>query len=107
LDIPLADGTTDEAYLELLATHLECVTQEFQPDFIFYQCGADILETDKLGRLGVSVAGCKKRDEIVLKKALQLEAPLVCSMGGGYSEDIKVIVDAHANTFRLAQDLFF
>jgi acetoin utilization deacetylase AcuC-like enzyme len=107
LDIPLADGIKDEAYLELLVTHLERIAQEFQPDFIFYQCGADILETDKLGRLGVSVAGCKKRDEIVLKKALELEAPLVCSMGGGYSEDIKVIVEAHANTFRLAQDLFF
>lgn len=107
LDIPLDDGITDDAYLELLVTHLELVTQEFQPDFIFYQCGVDILETDKLGRLGVSVAGCKKRDEIVLKKALELEAPVVCSMGGGYSEDIKVIVEAHANTFRLAQDLFF
>ena len=107
LDIPLDDGITDDAYLELLVTHLELVTQEYQPDFIFYQCGVDILETDKLGRLGVSVAGCKKRDEIVLKKAQELEAPVVCSMGGGYSEDIKVIVEAHANTFRLAQDLFF
>jgi len=31
----------------------------------------------------------------------------MCSMGGGYSKDIKIIVDAHANTFRLAQDIFF
>ena len=27
--------------------------------------------------------------------------------GGGYSQDIKIIIEAHANTFRLAQDIFF
>ena len=107
LDIPLPDGITDESYLNLLTEHLEKATEEFKPDFLFYQCGVDILESDKLGRLSLSVDGCKKRDEIVFNKALELEKPVVCSMGGGYSEDIKVIVEAHANTFRLAQDLFF
>jgi hypothetical protein len=28
-------------------------------------------------------------------------------MGGGYSPDIKTIVEAHANTFRLAQEIYF
>ena len=107
LDIPLQDGITDDIYLSLLKEHLENVTNTFKPDFLFYQCGVDILKSDKLGRLGVSLDGCKKRDKMVFTKALELEIPVVCSMGGGYSEDIKVIVEAHANTFRLAQDLFF
>jgi len=31
----------------------------------------------------------------------------MCSMGGGYSPDLKIIVDAHANTYRLAQEIYF
>lgn len=107
LDIGVLDGIKDEAYLELVGRNLEEICASFQPDFMFYQCGVDILESDKLGRLGVSLTGCKKRDELVFSKALELDIPVVCSMGGGYSEDIKVIIEAHSNTFRLAQDLFF
>jgi len=107
LDIPLPDGISDHDYLNLLHKHLPKVCSEFRPDVLFYQCGVDILSSDKLGRLGVSLDGCKKRDEFVFTTALELETPVICSMGGGYSEDIKVIVEAHANTFRLAQDLFF
>jgi len=32
--------------------------------------------------------------------------PVQCSMGGGYSPDIKVIIEAHANTFRVARELY-
>jgi acetoin utilization deacetylase AcuC-like enzyme len=77
------------------------------PQFIFYQCGVDILNTDKLGRLNVSLEGCKERDKIVFNTAKTLGVPIVCAMGGGYSPDIKDIVEAHANTFRWAQNIFF
>ncbi len=107
LDIPLEDETSDEVYLSLLEQHLDDICTAFKPDFMFYQCGVDILSSDKLGRLGLSLEGCKRRDELVFQKSLEIETPVVCSMGGGYSEDIRIIVDAHANTFRLAQDLFF
>ena len=81
--------------------------QQEQPDFIFYLCGVDIIATDKLGTLGLSVAGCKERDTFVLETCRQLQIPVQCSMGGGYSPDIKTIVDAHANTFRMAQYIYF
>ncbi|RZJ55144.1 MAG: histone deacetylase, partial [Flavobacterium sp.] len=29
-----------------------------------------------------------------------------CSMGGGYSPDIKTIIEAHANTYRVARELY-
>jgi acetoin utilization deacetylase AcuC-like enzyme len=77
------------------------------PDFIFYQSGVDILATDKLGRLSVSLAGCRERDRTVLELCKQHQIPVAASMGGGYSERIADIVEAHANTFRLAQELFF
>jgi acetoin utilization deacetylase AcuC-like enzyme len=51
--------------------------------------------------------GCKQRDKFVFQQCLINKIPLAVSMGGGYSEDIKIIVEAHCNTFRLAQELFF
>lgn len=107
LDIPLADGTQDQEYLDQLQKHLDEILKQFDPDFIFFQCGVDVLKTDKLGRLGLTMEGCKKRDEIVLSMAKKYHLPVVASMGGGYSEDIKLILEAHANTFRIAQNLFF
>ena len=107
LDFGLPDKITDEPYLKLLYNTLPRLIDEVQPDHIFYQCGVDILETDKLGRLGVTKEGCKERDRFVLQTAKANKIPITCSMGGGYSPDIKVIIEAHANTYRLAQSIYF
>ena len=107
LDVELPDGTTDKIYLYELEKHLTQLIETIEPDFLFFQSGVDILATDKLGRLSVSVDGCKARDRFVLQKAKEYGLPIVASMGGGYSEDINVIVEAHANTYRLAQEIFF
>lgn len=107
LDIGLPDFTTDSFYLSTLEANLNYLIQQIQPDFIFYQSGVDILETDKLGRLSISREGCKQRDRMVLTAAKRNNIPLVASMGGGYSPDIRDIIEAHANTYRLAQEIFF
>lgn len=107
LDIALPKGTNDETYLSILKKELPRLIENIQPDFIFYLCGVDILESDKLGTLGLTLEGCKKRDEFVLSTCHRLKIPVQCSMGGGYSPDIKIIVNAHANTFRIAQRLYF
>lgn len=107
LDIELEDGTGDEAYLSKLKEVLPNLINETKPDFIFYLSGVDILATDKLGRLACSIAGCKERDRFVLQTCRDLKIPVECSMGGGYSKDIKLIIEAHANTYRLAQEIYF
>ena len=106
LDLPLADGMEDEAYLDLLKKTLPQLLDQEQPDFVFYLCGVDVVSTDKLGRLGMSLEGCKARDAFVLGLLNKREIPVQCSMGGGYSKDIKIILEAHANTFRVAQEYF-
>lgn len=107
LDVPLPDGIGDREYLHLLEHHFYRVVERFSPDFIFYQCGVDVLGTDKLGRLGLSLEGCKARDKVVLKLAQQEAIPIAAAMGGGYSERLSQIVEAHANTYRLAQEIYF
>ncbi|MFB9863418.1 histone deacetylase [Rufibacter immobilis] len=107
LDVPLPDGIGDEGYLQLLRTHLPRLMEQVEPDFVFYQCGVDVLASDKLGKLALTHAGCKERDRLVLELCHTHGVPVCASMGGGYSTRIADIVEAHANTFRLAQQIFF
>lgn len=107
LDVELPDGTRDAEYLAALESNLDKILASFHPDFIFYQSGVDVLETDKLGRLSLSLNGCKQRDEYVFDRVKELGIPVVCTMGGGYSKEIKIIIEAHANTFRAIQSKLF
>ena len=105
-DIALDDKTDDEEYLNILSESLPMLFNEVDPDFVFYLSGVDVLATDRLGRLNMSLAGCKQRDEIVLENCYKRSLALQCSMGGGYSKEIKLIIEAHANTFRVAQRIY-
>ncbi len=106
LDIPLEDGTDEETYLGLLQQHLPALLDRVKPDFVFYLSGVDILSTDKFGKLKVPVSGCKRRDEFVFNLLKKQQLPCAVSMGGGYSEDVKIIVEAHCNTFRVAKEVY-
>jgi acetoin utilization deacetylase AcuC-like enzyme len=107
LDIELPNDCNDETYLEILKERLPALINSVEPDFIFYLSGVDVIASDKLGKLGMTIAGCKERDRYVLQTCYNSEIPAMVSMGGGYSPEIKTIVDAHANTYRLAQEIFF
>jgi acetoin utilization deacetylase AcuC-like enzyme len=107
LDIALDNDTNDSTYLDILNKTLPRLIEDQEPDFIYYLSGVDVIASDKLGKLGMSIEGCKERDRFVLQSCKDLNIPVMCSMGGGYSPDIKIIVNAHANTFRLAQEIFF
>lgn len=103
LDIPLPDGTDDGSYLALLRENLTAVLQHHKPDFAFYLSGVDILATDKFGKLAISLEGCRQRDEMVFQLLKKRNIPVVVAMGGGYSADVKLIVEAHCQTFRVAR----
>lgn len=107
LDIALPTGTQDAAYLALLYETLPTLLENQKPDFVFYVSGVDILETDKLGKLKVTKEGCRRRDEFVFEQCKKRQLPVVVSMGGGYSPRIADIVEAHCNTYRTAQRLYF
>lgn len=106
LDIGLKDGTTGQMYLSILSETLPKLIHEVKPDFAFYLSGVDILNTDRFGKLQVSLEECKQRDEMVLSLLQRNHIPVTVVLGGGYSPDVKTIVEAHCNTFRLAVKLF-
>ena len=107
LDIEFNDNTKDEEYLKILKKTIPREIDKFKPDFIFYLSGVDVLENDKLGRLSLSINGCKERDKFILDICKRDSIPIQVSMGGGYSTLLKNIIEAHSNTFRLAQEIFF
>ena len=107
LDIELEDNTNDEIYLNLLKETIPEILDKTEPDFIFYLSGVDVLKNDKLGRLSMSIEGCKERDKYILETCYNNSIPIQISMGGGYSSILKDIIEAHSNTFRLAQEIYF
>ena len=106
LDLPLENGIDGTVYLALLKEHLPKVIKSFQPDFVFYLSGVDVLSSDKLGKLKLSKSDTAERDRIVFELCRTHNLPVQVSMGGGYSADIKDIVDAHCNTFIAGFDIF-
>ena len=107
VDIEFEDNTDDELYLKKLKKHIPSLIENFKPDFIFYLSGVDVLNNDKLGRLALSIDGCKERDKFILELCKANSIPIQVSMGGGYSELLRNIIEAHSNTFRLAQEIYF
>jgi acetoin utilization deacetylase AcuC-like enzyme len=106
LDVELPDGTTDETYLATLEHHLPRIIESFTPNAIIYLAGADPFEGDRLGRLKLTKAGLKLRDEFVLKTARDNAIPIAVTMAGGYAHDVADIVDIHFNTVRTVFEVF-
>jgi acetoin utilization deacetylase AcuC-like enzyme len=99
LDVELADGCDDAAYLRALDAALERVPAH-RPELILYQAGVDTLTGDRLGRLALTHAGLRARDDRVYALAKRLGAPIVVTLGGGYGRDPEATIVAHANVYR-------
>ncbi|MFN3959265.1 MAG: histone deacetylase [Parvularculaceae bacterium] len=105
LDVELADGVGDGAYLAALAEHLPAVWA-FRPALILYQAGVDPLKEDRLGRMALTHAGLIERDRMVLEGAKARGIPVSIAIGGGYAVPIAASVAAYANTWRAAREAF-
>ena len=106
LDVGLADGTNDEAYLDALYRHLPRVLDAARPDIIYYQAGVDPLAEDTLGRLSLTSAGLETRDRFVFESAQRRGLPLVLTLGGGYARPLQQSVRAHLGTYRAARAVY-
>jgi len=107
LDVALADGCGDAAYLEALDAALARAFEamaEAPPRLAFYLAGADAHENDRLGRLALSREGLAERDRRVFAALYARRIPVALTMAGGYGRDIAVTVAIHQRTLALALD---
>ncbi len=102
LDVPLPDGCDDLTYLDALQHALQELDRRFSVDFVIFLAGADPHEGDRLGRLKLTHAGLRRRDEIVFEYARIRQIPLAICMAGGYGTDIDTTVAVHHQTVLLA-----
>lgn len=101
-DVPLQPAVTDAQYLELLGSWLLRL-REHDPQLVFFQAGVDPLDADSLGKLNLSRHALNARNNAVYSFALELDVPLVITMGGGYAKpDVEPTVAAHADVYRTA-----
>ena len=106
LDIELADGTGDAAYLAILAQQLPRLFAAAAPDLVFYLAGADPYAGDRLGKLALSRDGLAQRDRMVLDACRQAGTAVAVAMGGGYAVPIEDTVAIQTETVRLAWQTF-
>ena len=102
LDVELGDGTEDDLYLEMLATHLPVVLATSAPDLVIYLAGSDPHEGDRLGRLRLTFDGLARRDAMVLDACREVGIPVAVTIAGGYGRNIDDSVQVHLNTVRVA-----
>jgi acetoin utilization deacetylase AcuC-like enzyme len=105
LDVELPDGTGDGEYLETLARQLPRVFGH-APELVFYLAGADPYAGDKLGRLSLTMAGLRARDELVLGECRRRGVAVATVMSGGYAADVADTVEIHCNTVRAAKRIY-
>ncbi len=105
LDVELADGTGDAAYLEALEAGVAQALARARAELVIYLAGADPYTGDRLGRLALSKSGLAARDALVLERCARAGLPVAVAMAGGYAEDLADIVDIHFATVCRAADL--
>lgn len=105
-DVGLADGTSESAYMEILAHHLPAVWDEAKPDIVFYLAGVDAAYRDRYGRLNLTPAGIRLRDSLVLAEMYRRGIPAVLLLAGGYAASAEATADLHAMVHREASSIY-
>jgi acetoin utilization deacetylase AcuC-like enzyme len=104
VDVPLEDGTGDDAYLAALDAHLGSVLDAARADIAFYLAGVDVVAGDRFGRLALTRAGLRARDLRVVSEARRRGLPLVVLLSGGYAATPRLTADLHAEAHRAARE---
>jgi len=105
LDVPLEDGTSDTAYLEMFSKGFLQAFDASKFDLVIYLAGADPYFDDKFGRLSLTKEGLLERDRFVFEYCRKSGIPVAVSMAGGYAKVVEDTVDIHYQTVKNAVDM--
>lgn len=81
LNVPLRDGIDDDQYERLFRSIAGKAMETFRPTCVVFQCGADSLGGDRLGRLNLNIKG----HGACLSFIKAYHIPLLVLGGGGYT----------------------
>jgi acetoin utilization deacetylase AcuC-like enzyme len=103
--IPL--GSSDRGVLmDALNQNLDWLLANGRPDILLYQAGADPLRDDPYSPLDLSHEDLMERDRRVFEYAKVNGLPVAWVLAGGYSKDIRKVVDVHVNTALVWREVF-
>ena len=83
--VPLPSGVMAEQYLSSYQKALNELTEEYKIAFIV--AGTDVLKTDKLGGMSLTLDDVVKRELLTLSRLKELKIPAVFLGAGGYSKE--------------------
>ncbi len=103
----IPSGGSDRVVLmEALDQNLGWLLAEGRPDILLYQAGADPLRDDPYSPLDLSHEDLMERDRRVFEFAKTNQLPVAWVLAGGYSKDIRKVVDVHVNTALVWREVF-
>lgn len=105
LDIDLDDGVEDEEYLERLGGGYLRAIEAFRPELLMYVAGGDPYKEDQLGGLKLTLEGLRKRDELVLRTAVEQKIPVAITLAGGYARKLEDTITIQSGTAKVAATL--
>ncbi|MDH5179406.1 MAG: histone deacetylase [Gammaproteobacteria bacterium] len=97
VNIPLRMGTAGAEYLDKLQNGLQKLQGGYRAAFIV--AGTDVLESDPLGGLRLTLPDCLERDRLVLDRLTELSIPSVFLGGGGYSKQSATAITQSLTAF--------
>ncbi len=106
LDINLAKGTEDAAYLMQVEQALMQAINSSKPDIILYDAGVDVFTDDPLGLLNISMSGIREREQLVLNTCHEQGIPVATVIGGGYDDDRQALSLRHALVVEAAHSIY-
>ena len=105
-DVEIESGVDDQAYLNILDKSLDTLNS-VESDILFFQAGVDTLNTDRYGKLSLTIEGLNERNKMIFDFARKRKNPILILMGGGYSEPIDNTVAAFRDLFIAAAKYSF
>jgi acetoin utilization deacetylase AcuC-like enzyme len=99
-------GSDRGVLMEALDQNLGWLLAEGRPDILLYQAGADPLRDDPYSPLNLNHEDLIERDRMVFEFAKSNDLPVAWVLAGGYSKDIRKVVDVHVNTARVWCEVF-
>jgi acetoin utilization deacetylase AcuC-like enzyme len=106
VDVHLRNGVSDEEYHRQMTLHIPALLDDFTPEMILYQAGADPYEKDQLGDLRLTIGGLAQRDRLIYRWAAERQIPIAVTLGGGYAYETADTVAIHVNTCLMAEEVF-